>query len=698
MDDLPGQVKAWRDKGNTLVGSGQKRDGVHAYGEGIRAWRENGAQRLGKAAEEAAKTAGNRAACLVMLADEDASAGRAREAEQGWAEAAEDALLSLRLQPCYPRGMLLYGTAVKKLNDARATPLNTPVWPFLSACSLDERYTEEVLRLGVVPSTSKARRSHRQKTPAQQLWTVRRTEGEKAAVATSGRCLLAAGPVGPGQVLVPAAAAFALSADRPLDACKRCGSPVETVSHVCKACSSAAYCGRACKAADAGLHAGGECTALAKLPGARKKLDAASDAFGLSLEKAGTLSFLPGEEHGVPPVSSGVASAALVDADDVITVAGLCLSVVFRLAKEAEVNHTPSPAASGGTLWTSVLELEAHQEVLDVSSRCARAPVNVVALGVACEIVRKSAQLTEGVSRLCDRHVLLKGKPVEHCLSRCLCIALTNSFEVNDAIALVPPPLAWVNHGCRPNAVRNEAGDVLAVEPIEQGGEILISYIADLMQPRRRRRAALESLHGFTCSCTACTAEDDGGTATVYPLSSAVRCVVTPSCPGWVSVTESEGPWPCSVCWEPHVPSDVCEVVDQVEADIERVVPVLHGSIAALGDVDTELLAELESIARVAGRHFHPFHWLSHRVHAALIRPYVHLQQNAEAAAHSFLAFAAMEATLPTHWVGKSDRALFVAEHYTKMAADAVPSYLKVLYTQAVLRGVGDSLNNMGMQ
>jgi hypothetical protein len=72
------------------------------------------------------------------------------------------------------------------------------------------------------------------------------------------------------------------------------------------------------------------------------------------------------------------------------------------------------------------------------------------------------------------------------------------------------PVAAMINHGCRPNAVRVFAGDVMIVHTchsVSEGDELLWSYIpVALPYPERQKR--LGETHGFVCRCERCAAEE----------------------------------------------------------------------------------------------------------------------------------------------------------------------------------------------
>ncbi len=96
------------------------------------------------------------------------------------------------------------------------------------------------------------------------------------------------------------------------------------------------------------------------------------------------------------------------------------------------------------------------------------------------------------------------------------------------------PYLSLINHSCVPNAYisfRGPAAVVRALLPIEEGEEVLVSYI-DQSLPRQQRHEKLKSRWHFECACEAC--EDKDWTAYTKFLRHATRP------PGGISVCGTE--------------------------------------------------------------------------------------------------------------------------------------------------------------
>ena len=78
---------------------------------------------------------------------------------------------------------------------------------------------------------------------------------------------------------------------------------------------------------------------------------------------------------------------------------------------------------------------------------------------------------------------------------------------------LVYPQISKVNHSCDANVttVTGSVGRLICVQPIEQGSEILASYLSDLdlIRPIGQRRRILSEGWDFECRCVRCTALED---------------------------------------------------------------------------------------------------------------------------------------------------------------------------------------------
>eukprot|EP01065_Artemidia_motanka_P018277 TRINITY_DN21595_c0_g1_i2.p1 TRINITY_DN21595_c0_g1~~TRINITY_DN21595_c0_g1_i2.p1 ORF type:complete len:315 (+),score=107.02 TRINITY_DN21595_c0_g1_i2:905-1849(+) len=249
-------------------------------------------------------------------------------------------------------------------------------------------------------------------------------------------------------------------------------------------------------------------------------------------------------------------------------------------------------------------------------------------------------------------------------------VVQTNSFECESgAVALHGPPLVWVNHSCCPNACRGADGAVRCVSPIPAGAEILISYIPDLAAPRRRRRAALRSLHGFTCECSRCA-----GATAQSPCLRAVRC----RCGTWASPADgADDDVACAACG-----GSVAEAEAWAEGVVERAVQGVLQGIDLLGGVDDELLGELRSA--VAKGVLHPLHWASQRIHAALAAG----ESGAVGAAHALTALAGLHAAYPALWPGKAEaaeRALARLDESGGEVDSVCAEWIRSAFTRAVL-------------
>ena len=658
------EITRLRNEGNVACSRQDWAAAESLYTESLAAWTQSGG-RATPAAAEAAKTLANRSACrLRMERHEDAKA---------------DALACLDIQPCYARAMLLYGQAEWQVCQQGSRMLDAPVWPFLSACALDDRYTAETLRLNVMHRTAEAR-------TAAAIALARGGPGKAWAAEGTGsglrhsRRLVASRSIAVGEVVLPAALPFAFGPDQPLEACRRCTKAAPTGSHICNGCRAAAYCSKACKSSDASLHAA-ECDALSYLRVSQGELKAAADAFGVSHTDLHSRGLLPRP------------GADRIDVEDLTTSAGLAACTVLRAACLAG-------AESPG--WRDVMQLESHALSMDLEGPCLRAAVNHASArlaGQALAAVPKAGQaLLEGLARSCD--FLPEASRTPSGLAELAAgIVQANSFEVDAGVALVPPPLAWVNHSCLPNAAKQDSGELRCCRSIAAGEEICTAYIADLMQPTARRQAALRSLHTFTCGCRRCAAEGvaegpEKAGIPQQPLADIVKCGACKS--SWVCVTPNREECACMGCGAVGTWAEVGPMLEQIEADVERVGPVLHGGIESVGDVDEELLAQMEAIRADAACVLHSHHWLMHRIHAYLIRPYLSLQRPAKAAEYSLLALAAMDTTLQAHWVGKAERAGYAATHHASLPA-SLPTSLKVLYTKPVLEEIAGSLAALGL-
>eukprot|EP01064_Diplonema_japonicum_P018080 TRINITY_DN26777_c0_g1_i1.p1 TRINITY_DN26777_c0_g1~~TRINITY_DN26777_c0_g1_i1.p1 ORF type:complete len:648 (+),score=129.66 TRINITY_DN26777_c0_g1_i1:39-1982(+) len=646
---MTARIIEFRNKGNQATSEGKLEEAEGFYTESVGQWDGDVSS---DASVEVVKSYANRAACRLMM--------------KKYKDGRDDALKCLSVQPCHARAMMLYGKLQWEICNAENRPLDTPVWPFVSACSLDDRYLTEVLTTGILSHISEAR--VKQASLVQNLteytppYTVVHPEGDKR----SGRLLKANRDITPGEVVIPFQHPVAMASDKPLDICRRCGKEVTNGLFSCKKCKVTVYCGKECKSKDEDLHKA-ECEGLNKITKVyAKQLADAKNSFGVTHNQL--------KEMGYLEVIYGNGEDEVVDVDDLVTTVTLAVSVGMRLAA-MKTRNDPN--------WKNVIELEAHEECVDVSLQlCSRAAVNSAASKITEKIFEDTAIITP----------LLEAVPFIKTLSdlarTLVCLIQTNSFEVGEGIALVPNPLAYVNHSCLPNCSRNETGVLRASRSIKQGEEITTSYIADLMQNPSRRRAAMRSLQGFTCGCDRCKQN------TVLPLADAVKCLSKDCSGGWVSVPEGETR-KCSKCGTTTKYTDVSVIVDHLYDEVEKVAPVLHGSIQSLNEVDTELLDKLLALRDRAHETLHPFHWLSHKIHSYLIAPLLLLDHVHDAASHSLYALAAMDATLQAHWVGKADRAEYVSDHYPE--GDSMPKFLRTLYTKSVLKDMSDSLKGMGL-
>lgn len=123
---------------------------------------------------------------------------------------------------------------------------------------------------------------------------------------------------------------------------------------------------------------------------------------------------------------------------------------------------------------------------------------------------------------------------------------LTSTFLNAIGVATAPIP-ALINHSCQPNAVvvfpatRKGAPptlDVIAIQPIRRGEEVLAAYV-DITLPREIRQKSLKETYAFECSCTLCKLP---GTLDLR------ECVFCPKCnEGFLSSHKGQSA-PCSKC------------------------------------------------------------------------------------------------------------------------------------------------------
>lgn len=71
-----------------------------------------------------------------------------------------------------------------------------------------------------------------------------------------------------------------------------------------------------------------------------------------------------------------------------------------------------------------------------------------------------------------------------------------------------------MNHSCKPNCVwitsqDGRAKEVRAIKTIEEGEELTIDYVGEILEPIPQRRRELLLTKGFTCQCDRCSAEHD---------------------------------------------------------------------------------------------------------------------------------------------------------------------------------------------
>lgn len=89
----------------------------------------------------------------------------------------------------------------------------------------------------------------------------------------------------------------------------------------------------------------------------------------------------------------------------------------------------------------------------------------------------------------------------------------TNCMNFIDESAAVFPEMARTNHSCAPNTefITNKGltqQELIAVQPIKQGQEITLSYLAangEGSDIAKKRQEYLREYYGFQCVCAACT-------------------------------------------------------------------------------------------------------------------------------------------------------------------------------------------------
>ena len=656
-------IRDYRNEGNTLFASGKLQEADNKYTSSLERWvtRSPGSE----PAQEAIKTLGNRAACRIAM--------------DKCCDAQADAEKLIKIQPAHARGLMLLGQSMLRNCQQQGRAVDTPIWPFISACSLDERYIAEVLKTGVLKVLSDARKEElvRLKNDVDlgylpTPWSVRSTDPNSR----SGRDIVASRNIGIGEVIIKQEVPIAVGGDDAMKYCARCSATVTNSSYTCKGCKAIYWCSGKCKNDDNEKKVHEViCSHTAAIKTRMASLKASADSFGIphtALKEAKLLEEVNSDDK------------THIDTDDLFATVTTCVNAYVRIGIQMDPNNNTNKGRAH-----DIIHLEAHNQCTDCTTMlCARADVNFSAAMLAAQILSTDfLKLSESVSWLDTNK---DHSPIQQLCLWIAALVQTNSFEGTntecETITLVGPPLAWVNHSCLPNATRTDSGDLVACRPIQKGEEILTSYIADLMQPSSYRRGALRTLHTFECNCGRCAEKSN------YALANTIRC---PCDNCWVAVPE-DGEAVCSSCNLNLNFDYVMNTVDPILSDIERIVPVLLGSLASLQSVDTELLNELLVVKEKAASLLHPFHWLSHRIHAALISIYLFQGDKKAAASHSVMALAAMEATLQTNWVGKAPRANYVALNYD--FADWVPTYVKTIYTKSTLQDLTESLASLNLQ
>eukprot|EP01060_Flectonema_neradi_P013729 TRINITY_DN20457_c0_g1_i1.p1 TRINITY_DN20457_c0_g1~~TRINITY_DN20457_c0_g1_i1.p1 ORF type:complete len:659 (+),score=130.41 TRINITY_DN20457_c0_g1_i1:20-1996(+) len=651
-------IRTCRDEGNAFYAAGKLQEADDKYTASLQVWVTHSPG--SEAAQEAIKTLGNRAACRIAM--------------EKYAEAEKDAEKLLRIQPAHARGLMLLGQASLKKNIQQNNAVNTPIWPFISACSLDERYTAEVLKTGVLKVLADARKEQviRLKNDKElgylpPPWGLQSDDSDNR----SGRGIFAIRDIGIGEVILNQETPIAVGGDDPMQFCARCSATVTNSSNTCKSCKATFWCSGKCKKNDRPTH-DTICSKMSSLKAKIAALKNSADNFGIP-HKA-----LQEQDLLCPVISE---DKSHIDSDDLLATTTTCLNAYIRIGMQLNDESQREQIMK-------VAHLEAHPQCVDCSTMlCSRADVNFAAAMLTAQILENDfldvGKTATWVPTTTDRTHL------QHICLWLSALVQTNSFEgANtecDTITLVGPPFAWVNHSCLPNATRTDNGDLVACRPIKNGEEILTTYIADLMQPSVYRQGALRMLHTFECGCSRCSEKSN------YALANAIRC---PCGKAWVAVPE-DGEASCSSCQLNLTFDYVSNLVEPVLKNVERIVPVLLGSLQSLKSVDTELLSELLEVRVDSETLLHPFHWLSHRMHAALINIYLFKGDKQAAASHSIMALAAMEATLQPNWVGKAPRANYVAQNYD--LAEWVPTYIKAMYTKSSLQDLAESLTSLDL-
>lgn len=248
---------------------------------------------------------------------------------------------------------------------------------------------------------------------------------------------------------------------------------------LCRKCGLVAFCSKECLAADCWHHE--ECKALRRLDQVFRQ-----DAGDMSLESGGKMAQL-------------------------IMVARVLRSST-RMEKHSEEEH-PEKALhdnEGHLIESTASDLQDMMQIPDSRT---------------LPIFKKSAQLLFQVDR--EKVLLPKAlhsrygsdpkhatREVVHCMNQ----MQINNFKMTDhrfaAVAEVCDPVtALINHSCEPNAClvfhcpalpgNQVCHTVRCIRPLQPGQEVLIAYV-DPRRPWWARQQALQSSHGFLCSCTTC--------------------------------------------------------------------------------------------------------------------------------------------------------------------------------------------------
>eukprot|EP01062_Namystynia_karyoxenos_P067153 TRINITY_DN6102_c0_g1_i2.p1 TRINITY_DN6102_c0_g1~~TRINITY_DN6102_c0_g1_i2.p1 ORF type:complete len:808 (+),score=207.80 TRINITY_DN6102_c0_g1_i2:358-2424(+) len=558
--------------------------------------------------------------------------------QMGDAAGAEAAVVrSLQTTPCHGAALAMLQQALSK----RLGPSAAPLWPAASSAGLQPSFADRLY--GPPEGPAIIARALRQRAAAvargwegkEAVWSV---DPRAPAAERCGRRLVAARALSACVTILPPPPPVAVG---PLvdeeggsdkgGCCRGCGVDLRGAEEVaeCTECKVFMWCPQCADGIARAAHTRQECAALSALRRRSAALAEKKGAFGLdcsALADAGLLGLLPEDERG-----AAEAAGSQVDADELVAAADLIACVAARLsAARAD--------ASSRFGWDpeEVGALEARSEALQPSV-CSKGLLNAAAAALAAEALQEAGCGQGDTGELC-----------RWTAAACQ----TNSFETpSGAVCLVPPPLAWVNHSCAPNAFRGDDGALRTATAIPKGEEICISYIPELGAPRYRRRAALRKLFGFDCACPHCAA--------AQPLRSpclrALRCA-TEGCGEWVTFPDSAEAHASACCAKCGAPRALGEDEARAADICDRIVPCIMQGLEQLGGVDDELAAELrQELQRGA---LHPFHWALQRAHAALAACAEHEEDIPAAAAHAAVALAGLDAALPAHWPGKAEAAL----------------------------------------